>query len=242
MSKGGLVSSTLRVVSELETARTPDQLAWRLIDYAGQFGLTEIVTFILPVDGNPAITENILNACPVEFAAALLDDPAIISDALIRHVRKTSAAVGWCDETIWADAPADQQVLKDILEHRGLDGGIIVPAFGSSGLTGLVLMAGTGTEIDDTATGFLKLLGVYCFDRACALQREALRVQYGLSLREFECIKWVAAGKTDWVIGQILSISPKTVNYHVENAKRKMFVPTRVQAVVAAILSGGVRL
>jgi DNA-binding CsgD family transcriptional regulator len=56
--------------------------------------------------------------------------------------------------------------------------------------------------------------------------------------RETQILSWVAAGKSDWAIGQILRISSKTVNFHVENAKRKFGVGTRVQAVVAALREG----
>jgi DNA-binding CsgD family transcriptional regulator len=59
-----------------------------------------------------------------------------------------------------------------------------------------------------------------------------------LTRRECEVLDWIAQGKSDWQIGQILSISAKTVNYHVENAKRKLGVATRIQAVVAAIRAG----
>ena len=53
-----------------------------------------------------------------------------------------------------------------------------------------------------------------------------------------EILAWVAAGKSDWAIGRILNISGKTVNFHVENAKRKLGVGTRVQAALAAMRSG----
>lgn len=59
-----------------------------------------------------------------------------------------------------------------------------------------------------------------------------------LTRRECEVLDWIAQGKSDWQIGQILSISAKTVNYHVENTKRKLGVATRIQAVVAAIRAG----
>jgi DNA-binding CsgD family transcriptional regulator len=59
-----------------------------------------------------------------------------------------------------------------------------------------------------------------------------------MTARESEVLAWVAAGKSDWAIGQILNISGKTVNFHVENAKRKLGVATRVQAVVAALRTG----
>lgn len=56
--------------------------------------------------------------------------------------------------------------------------------------------------------------------------------------RESEILSWVAAGKSDWAIGQLLNISGKTVNFHVENAKRKFGVATRVQAVMVAMRNG----
>jgi DNA-binding CsgD family transcriptional regulator len=67
--------------------------------------------------------------------------------------------------------------------------------------------------------------------RAAAL---GLRV----SGRESQVLRWVAAGKSDWEIGKILRISEKTVNFHVQNAKRKLGVGTRPQAVVAAMREG----
>ncbi|HEX5999550.1 MAG TPA: helix-turn-helix transcriptional regulator [Hyphomicrobiaceae bacterium] len=59
-----------------------------------------------------------------------------------------------------------------------------------------------------------------------------------VTARECEILGWVAAGKSDWAIGQILCISGKTVNFHVENAKRKLGVGTRVQAVLKAARCG----
>jgi len=53
-----------------------------------------------------------------------------------------------------------------------------------------------------------------------------------LTRREAEISRWLAAGKSDWEIGQILDISAKTVNYHVENIKKKCGVATRTQAVL----------
>ena len=59
-----------------------------------------------------------------------------------------------------------------------------------------------------------------------------------MTARESEVLGWVAAGKSDWAIGQILHISGKTVNFHVENAKRKLGVGTRLQAVLEAVRCG----
>jgi DNA-binding CsgD family transcriptional regulator len=59
--------------------------------------------------------------------------------------------------------------------------------------------------------------------------------------REIEILKWIASGKSDWQIGQILKISDKTVNFHVENMKRKCGVATRIQVVVRAVHEGKIQ-
>ena len=56
-----------------------------------------------------------------------------------------------------------------------------------------------------------------------------------LSPRETECLRWAALGKTDNEIGTILTISPRTARFHIENAKKKLGVATRIQAVTEAL-------
>ena len=71
-----------------------------------------------------------------------------------------------------------------------------------------------------------------------ASRKHVLPEQIRVTAREREILGWVAVGKSDWAIGRLLAISDKTVNFHVENAKRKLGVGTRVQAVIVALRSG----
>jgi DNA-binding CsgD family transcriptional regulator len=59
-----------------------------------------------------------------------------------------------------------------------------------------------------------------------------------LTEREREALVWIATGKSDWEIGEILGLSPKTVNYHVQNAKLKLGTRSRVQAIALALRDG----
>jgi LuxR family quorum sensing-dependent transcriptional regulator len=59
-----------------------------------------------------------------------------------------------------------------------------------------------------------------------------------LSRRERQCLEWAAAGKTDWEIGHILSLSEKTVNVYIDRAKGKFGVKSRAQAIVLAAKAG----
>ncbi len=51
------------------------------------------------------------------------------------------------------------------------------------------------------------------------------------SPRELECLRWTANGKSAWETAQILKIAERTVVFHIENAKRKLGVRTRYQAI-----------
>lgn len=56
-----------------------------------------------------------------------------------------------------------------------------------------------------------------------------------LSERQRECLLFVAKGKSDSIIGQLLNIKPRTVNEHIEAAKRRYSVATRSQLLVRAL-------
>lgn len=55
-----------------------------------------------------------------------------------------------------------------------------------------------------------------------------------LAERERETLTWAARGKTFAEIGEILGLSRRTVEFHLDNARRKLGVPTRTQALVKA--------
>ena len=63
----------------------------------------------------------------------------------------------------------------------------------------------------------------------------ALQKQGGLTRREAEVLLWVSYGKTNKTISEILGISPRTVNKHLEQVFRKLGVETRAAATAIAV-------
>jgi DNA-binding NarL/FixJ family response regulator len=66
------------------------------------------------------------------------------------------------------------------------------------------------------------------------LRNEVWSRQIALTDREVECLTWSARGKTSTEIATIVGLSKRTVDFHVENACRKLNVSTRTEAVVVA--------
>ena len=55
-----------------------------------------------------------------------------------------------------------------------------------------------------------------------------------LGKREVETLTWAARGKTSAEIAQILGLSKRTVDFHIDNARSKLGVATRIQAAIKA--------
>jgi DNA-binding NarL/FixJ family response regulator len=63
-----------------------------------------------------------------------------------------------------------------------------------------------------------------------------------LSDREIETLTWLARGKTAQEIAELLTVSRRTVHFYVENARTKLGVKTRTEAVIKAALGGLIKL
>ena len=57
-----------------------------------------------------------------------------------------------------------------------------------------------------------------------------------LNKREVETLTWAARGKTSAEIAKILGLSKRTVDFHLDNARTKLGVSTRVEAAIKAAI------
>ena len=62
-----------------------------------------------------------------------------------------------------------------------------------------------------------------------------LAAQHGLTAREAEVLLWISRGKQNREISDILQISPRTVNKHLEQIFEKMGVENRASATAIAV-------
>lgn len=64
---------------------------------------------------------------------------------------------------------------------------------------------------------------------------QSLKHQFSVTVREADVLLWIANGKTNREIGQILEMSPRTVNKHLEQIFKKLGVENRTSAAAVAI-------
>jgi len=118
--------------------------------------------------------------------------------------------------------------------------GISFPVKGRLNRIAGVSLTGDPQVLDEYQIWLLSCLAAGYYSRACTLDDGVgyLIVEpktYALTGRERECLTWVAMGKTDRELAEMLNISERTVVFHIKNAKTKLGANTRLQAVLTAI-------
>ncbi len=121
----------------------------------------------------------------------------------------------------------------------------IAPRFGQMPFVFLTAFTDRDTELkarrlgaDDYVTkpiDFDVLTTVITARLARVARSEIWPKSVALSEREIQSLTWAARGKTSTEIAQILELSKRTVDFHIDNARSKLGTTTRIEAVVKAI-------
>jgi DNA-binding response OmpR family regulator/DNA-binding CsgD family transcriptional regulator len=72
-------------------------------------------------------------------------------------------------------------------------------------------------------------------------EQQTLKTKLALTQREAEVLLWIARGKSNRDIAEILALSPRTVNKHLEQIYNKLGVENRTSAAALAVRTLGVR-
>lgn len=70
----------------------------------------------------------------------------------------------------------------------------------------------------------------------------AAPLPFGLTAIEVEVLQWSARGRTSAEISEFVHLGKRTVDYHIDNAREKLNVATRTEAVVRAALLNLIQL
>lgn len=75
---------------------------------------------------------------------------------------------------------------------------------------------------------------LYRLGRSETGEADLLKFRFGITAREAEVLLWIGRGKTNKDIGDILGLSPRTVNKHLEQIYAKLGVENRASAALKA--------
>ena len=144
---------------------------------------------------------------------------------------------------VWSDVPqiltlTERQaaILAEATAH-GILNGVSVPIHIPGEISGSCTLAATRSDAFARETlPIAHYVGCFAFEAGRRLLQARSNVVVALTQRQLDCLSLIARGKSDWETAQILGISETTVHQHVEAAKARYGVSTRIQLVVRALL------
>lgn len=217
------------LTTRLSLAGSGEEIGRALLSTAKRFGFTTALIVDMTqlfTRLGPAIVFTALGRAPLELfdtqrpfvqhpftqRAQASDQPFVMS--------RIKAERGTKDEEWWSGLPP----------HMRDTDGIVVPVHDNGRLAWYAGFAGREPDLSQRTQSLMSA----AVHAGYARFRELLNDEHPrspLSPREAECLRWIAEGKTDVEVGRILHISPRTVRFHINNAKVKLGVATRIQAV-----------
>ncbi|TNE65584.1 MAG: hypothetical protein EP335_05480 [Alphaproteobacteria bacterium] len=210
-----------------------DELGQSFLKTARQLGFRHYACVACVEVGSTPESVVFLADFPDDWASTTSGDSGVQTARILQLSPRQNLPFNWEHELVVADSdnqPGEIYVLN----------GVTVPIHVAGAFPGAVNIVGIDADIDPAAEHAIHLMSIYLHEAALKLKSGDGTAEHPvvrLTARERQCLEWVAAGKTDWEIASILSIAERTVHNHVESAKLKLGVHTRVQAVVKAFLS-----
>jgi len=159
-------------------------------------------------------------------------------DPVQRFCRHRLMPFHWNEPSFLELLSRDQLRILEDATAFGLEKGFTVPLHAPNRHSASFSVASRKDDVDPSAYSLVQVIAPAVFEKALSLAHsEAPRKKdtERLSRRELECLQLVASGKSDWVIGELLSLSERTVHGYIENAKKRLGVATRTQAVICAL-------
>lgn len=223
----------LRTAPQLTDLAT---LTDRFADVAGLFGITHFACLHYAKPGSPLRPRPMFGREVPTWVSRYLAEGFAHTDPGIELLFTSSVPFTWDD--LKAKARDRRQLhVFDAAREEGMQDGLLVPVHGAYGdVMGVTLVSDRRLSLDKSEVTVLAALAtLYAAQGQTSYDLvDDVDDRPPLTRRERECLVWASRGKSDWEIGKILSISMRTVDVHVTNAKRKLNAANRAQAVIEA--------
>lgn len=160
-----------------------------------------------------------------------------LTDPVHRASHVTTLGFAWSKiPQMIALTPLDREILAKG-GTNGIGDGFTVPAHVPGESHGSCSFANPrGTALPEEDLPLAQLIGTFAFEAARRLWRvRPTKPSAPLTDRQRECLIWVARGKTDWEIAQILGIAHHTVVMHLKHARDRFGGGKRTSLVAQAL-------
>jgi DNA-binding CsgD family transcriptional regulator len=167
-------------------------------------------------------------------------------DPVFQHARRTVLPFFWDADGLRTELSPLQAEIFAEAARLGIEHGYTVPIHlprQPRELSASCSVVPDSSAIQPVSYHALQLMAFHMYEFASrTMEQGDVAAPPELSRRERQCLELAAQGKSDWVAGRILGISERTVHNHIESAKRRLNVTTRVQAIMQALAAQQIAL
>ena len=160
------------------------------------------------------------------------------SHPVVTRAQRTGMPFSFFDDDASAGAAPGDRSPDGHFGDNGRRNLLVAPAHDAGRLVWLSLFGGAAGELGDAGMLLLGAASHAANERYRRIENDLpVKVTDGdsLSAREQSCVDFMAEGMSDREIAKVLAISPRTVRFHITNAKQKLGVTTRTQAVALRV-------
>ncbi len=233
------LQTALDLIGDLSTQTRADRLIADLSRIVGNFGFDSFLITGIPALGSRIDDLILLSGWSTAWLERYVSQDYVQVDPVAHRLRASAAPFVWSE--CLADRPIDPTARQVIEEAAaiGMRDGLCVPLWGLDGRRSVLSLAAHRVDLSPSELALMQLVAIHVQNRLQTLS-DAPRAEprRGLSPRERECLRWIAAGKTSWEISSILGLSESTTEGYIAAATRKLGAANRTQAVVEAIRRG----
>jgi DNA-binding CsgD family transcriptional regulator len=238
----GALTAALDIVDRFEAAKSPSEAGRMFFAAVESFGVVGFGARAYDASGGSLSAK----AAPGAFAVSLPSAwKGAVSAAYVESLDPLPAAARRLRRPsfMWSDASPkrDRKWNRywEALGEHGIADGTAVHLFAPGGVTSRVTLAFADGRLEPRFRKAVELASYALLDRMLTLSipKRASRTPL-LSPRERDCMSYAAQGLTDAGIAANLGITEATAHFYVEQAKKKLGVRTRAQAVAQLIAAG----
>ncbi|MDV6332664.1 LuxR family transcriptional regulator [Asticcacaulis sp. 201] len=240
-------------VTDTHRATADDELFALLKRAVAQHGYDRISLWVIDDPDLPQRVHGrgVLHNFPEDLRTYYKENECDRYDPIMLALRTRTTSLDWEAHERQSDYKPVQTRLYDVARSGGLHNGISTPMWGRSGLLASLGLA--STERRDatyanpdliaavTAQFYLSYKRLNAHALPSQSPSQALSQSQGITPKQAEILSWVAAGKTDQEIADILCISRNTVDTHMRQIFARLGAHSRVTAVVRGIAEGVIR-
>jgi DNA-binding CsgD family transcriptional regulator len=187
---------------------------------------------------NPAL---VFQTYPADWVRSFSESGLHRIDPVFRYAAERALPFRWDDPEFRATLTPVQRGILLEAERHGIAHGCTIPIHAPREHVASCSVVPESNVMDGERLQVVFTMAHYLYEAMCRAADSEVRCTAAptqFSERERQCLELAAQGKDDWTIGSILQISERTAHNHLERAKKRLGVGTRVQVIVHALRHG----